>query len=272
MTDEIPAARIARMRRFLSERNVLSSKQAQAEFGVSEMTVRRDFAALVAAGHARRTRGGIVHVDHYARDWSHNRRLALEPEGKQLIGALAASLVEDGDTVFLAGGTTCLAMARELVHRRGLTVVTYSIPAFVLLMSNPNIDVFASGGLASSKGDDMTGPFAEAGLQRFWAKKAFIGAAGVMAVGVFNPNVARASADEVMVRQATEVHVLADHTKIGAVSLVKVIGLDKVNSLVTDRPVDQVHEQWLSGMSVQVITPEAPATALSSVPAPPRER
>ena len=46
------AARLARMRHFLSEHNVLSSKQAQVEFGVSEMTVRRDFAALVASGHA----------------------------------------------------------------------------------------------------------------------------------------------------------------------------------------------------------------------------
>jgi DeoR/GlpR family transcriptional regulator of sugar metabolism len=53
LPDEIPAARIARMRRLLDEHDVLSSKQAQAEFQVSEMTVRRDF-----AGQRGRARGG----------------------------------------------------------------------------------------------------------------------------------------------------------------------------------------------------------------------
>ena len=137
MTDEIPAARIARIRRYLTEHYVLSSKQAQVEFSVSEMTVRRDFAALVAAGHARKTRGGIIGTGQYAPERSYTQRLVLEPEAKRSIGALAASLVEDGDTIFVSGGTTCLALAKELGPRTGLTVITYSVPGVVALMANP---------------------------------------------------------------------------------------------------------------------------------------
>ena len=193
MTAEIRAARLARMRRLLSEHHVFSSRQAQAEFGVSEMTVRRDFAVLVASGHARKTTGGIVSSGLYSPERSYDQRLILEPEAKASIGAVAAGLVEDGDTIFLSSGTTCLALARELRARQDLTVVTCSVPALVALMANPAIDVFAPGGLASAKHDDLTGPLAEAGFQRFWARKAFIGASGLTADGVFNISVARAS-------------------------------------------------------------------------------
>ena len=175
MTETIPPERVARMRLLLSERRVLSSKQAQAEFEVSAMTVRRDFATLVKAGHARKTRGGVVVVDRYFAERPQTQRLTLEPEAKRIVGALAANVVEDGDTVFVAGGTTCLALARELGAHRDLTVITYSVPVLVCLMANPGIEVFASGGLASAKGDDMTGPLAEAGLRRFRARRAFVG-------------------------------------------------------------------------------------------------
>jgi DeoR/GlpR family transcriptional regulator of sugar metabolism len=43
------------------------------------------------------------------------------------------------------------------------------------------------------------------------------------------PRPLRGSADASMVQQATEVYVLADHTKIGRVSLVTVMELDKVS-------------------------------------------
>jgi DeoR family transcriptional regulator, fructose operon transcriptional repressor len=262
LPDEIPAARIARMRKLLNERDVLSSREAQAEFQVSEMTVRRDFAALVRAGHARRTRGGIVLADLYFRDRPQAQRLTLEPDAKRSIATSAARLVEDGDTIFLGGGTTCLALARELGARRNLTVITYSVAALVLLMANPDIEVFVPGGLASPKGDELTGPLAEAGLRRFRARKAFIGAAGVTVDGTFNSNVLRGSVDATVVAQSTEVYVLADHTKIGRVSLVSVIGLEQVSAIVTDRPVRETDSQWLSKANVRVIAPgESPGSA-----------
>jgi DeoR family transcriptional regulator, fructose operon transcriptional repressor len=267
LPDEIPAARIARMRKLLNEQDVLSSKEAQVEFQVSEMTVRRDFAALVRAGHARRTRGGIVLADRYFRDRPQAQRLTLEPDAKRSIATLAASMVDDGDTIFLGGGTTCLALARELSTRRTLTVITYSVAALVLLMANLDIEVFAPGGLASPKGDELTGPLAEAGLRRFRARKAFMGAAGVTMDGTFNSNVLRGSVDATIVGQSTEVYVLADHTKIGRVSLVSVIGLDQVSAIVTDRPVREADGQWLSKANVRVIVPGEGAASASDLKA-----
>jgi DeoR/GlpR family transcriptional regulator of sugar metabolism len=272
MSDEIPAARITRLRRFLSEHYVLSSKQAQVEFGVSEMTVRRDFAALVAAGHARKTRGGIVAIGQYAPERSYTQRLVLEPEAKRSIGALAATLVEDGDTIFISGGTTCLALAKELDARAALTVVTYSVPGVMALMANPGIELFASGGLASAKGDDMTGPLAEEGLRRFRASKAFISATGITAEGVFNASVPRASADAVMAQQSSEVYVLADHSKIGRVSLISVVGLDQVSFLVTDRAVEEADGEWLSKADVQIVSPPASDEGLASLTPSPKGR
>ena len=101
----------------------------------------------------------------------------------------------------------------------------------------------------------MTGPLAEEGLRRFRASKAFISATGVTAGGVFNASVARASADAVMAQQSSEVYVLADHSKIGRVSLVAVVGLDQVSFLVTDRTVEETDGEWLSKAKVQIVNP-----------------
>jgi DeoR/GlpR family transcriptional regulator of sugar metabolism len=268
MPEEIPAARLARMRWLLDEHGVLSSRQARAEFGVSEMTVRRDFTALVRAGHAARTRGGIVRTDRFFPDRPQEQRLKLEPEAKSVAARLAAPLVQDGDAIFIGGGTTCLALARELSTRQGLTIITYSVSALLLLMANPALEVFASGGLASPRGDDMTGPLAEAALRGFRAQKAFISASGITADGIFNAHVARGSADATLVQQAGETYVLADHTKIGRVSLVTVAGLDRVRALVTDRPVPEDDGQWLSEAGVQVIAPDRSGDGSDDLPAP----
>lgn len=260
---DIPAARLERLRELVASNGVVSLKQAQAVLAVSEMTVRRDFAALEEMGLALRTRGGVIGVGRLAPDTSAAERQGRHPGAKAAIAEHAISLVDDGDTIFLSGGTTCLALARALAARADLTVITNSVAALTELMRNPRLTVIATGGQVSHLNDDMTGPVAEAMLAQFRTVKAFIGASGVNPDGVFNSNLARAATDRVMLQGAAEVFVLADHTKVGAAALTLVTPLSGVRRLVTDLPLRKPDQRWLTraGVVAVVAMPDAAQAA-----------
>lgn len=253
MASEIPAARLERLRDLVDRNGVVSLKQAQVALDVSVMTVRRDFAALEQLGVVRRTRGGVIGAGRIASDVSYSERQASEVEAKAAIGQHAASLVQDGDTIFLSGGTTCLAMARAMRSCRGVTVITNSLDVLAVLVTMPELTVIATGGVTSGSNNDMTGPVAEGVLAGFRAQRAFIGASGVTAEGVFNADLGRASMDRVMAERAGETVVLADHTKIDASALALVRPLRAVRQLVTDARPGKGDRSWLADADVSVL-------------------
>src|SRR5690606_35902948 len=96
-------------------------------FGVSPVTVRKDLDLLEQRSLLRRVRGGAVAAS--ARDeGAVETRLRADAPAKQAIAAAAASLVEDGDVIALDSSTTSNYLARELLSRTGLMVVTTSLP------------------------------------------------------------------------------------------------------------------------------------------------
>lgn len=259
MAVEIPAARLERLRALVDRRGVVSLKQAQEALDVSVMTVRRDFAALEQMGVVRRTRGGVVGAGRVVPDASYSERKDREIGAKARIGRRAAELVEDGDTIFLSGGTTCLAMARALDSREDVTVVTNSLDVLTVLVPMPDLSVLGTGGLASGRNNDMTGPVAESMVARFRAIKAFIGASGVTEDGVFNSDLGRASIDRVMSESSGETVVLSDHTKIGAAAFALVAPLTTVDCLVTETTLLEADQEWLGKDDVSVLVAEEDA-------------
>jgi len=112
----------------LVREGVASVETLAARAGVSPSTVRRDLKRLQDEGRIARTYGGAM-----VRDTFHERSFGeserLNQEAKAAIAARALDLVPKGGTVFLDAGTTCLALARLLAGRSGLTVVTRSARA-----------------------------------------------------------------------------------------------------------------------------------------------
>lgn len=256
MPADIPAARRHRIQELVRHNAVVSLRQVQHELGVSEMTVRRDFAALDELGIVRRTRGGIVAVERVAPDVSYTERTAQEEQAKQTIGELAASCVDPGDAVFLGAGTTCLAMARALSTRDDITVVTNSVQMLVTLMSNPKLTVISTGGVASGHNQDLSGPLTRQALAGIRTHKAFIGVSGLTPDGLFDASETRAEVNRMMSEHAAATYVLADHTKLGTSALALVVPLENVDTLVTDRPPRRVDRDWLSDAgSVTVLAP-----------------
>ena len=132
---------------------------------VSEMTIRRDLAALEKKGLAVRTFGGALAPDDRPMEFSFGERMKVRSAQKEAIGRKAAETVKEGETVLIDTGTTALCVARALKHFDNLTVVTGSLPVAWELRGAPGIETILLGGRVRRTSQDIYGPLAEMNLE-----------------------------------------------------------------------------------------------------------
>jgi DeoR/GlpR family transcriptional regulator of sugar metabolism len=200
---------------------------------VSESTVRRDLEQLEQSGDVRRTHGGVFWTGESATIRAFEGRKDTTWSVKAAIGAAAADLIEEHDTILLDGGSTTYELARCLVGRR-LQVVTNSLPVAHLLSSSDSIDLVTIGGCVRGLTAVAIGPMAEMMLRQINVRLAFLSVAGVNERGYFNNNMMLVESEKAMLASADRAYVVTDHTKFGKVSLSHLCGLEDVHGVVTD--------------------------------------
>ena len=127
------SARQTQIEQLLRDKGECSVEILARQLAVSDMTIRRDLERLAEQGRIVRTRGGAAPAEHVLFEFQFLQRARQNHHQKQAIGATAAALIEDGQSVLLDSGTTTLAVARHLVNRRGLVVITTSLPIAAML-------------------------------------------------------------------------------------------------------------------------------------------
>lgn len=234
-------------------------------FGVSEMTIRRDCELLEQEGVGRRVRGGLASSISRSFEPPMPMRLAVAPHAKDLIGASAAELVSDGDTLILDVGTTTLALARHLKGRQGLTVVTASLPIALELGNEVGIRVIVTGGTIRVGELSLTGGLAEDMLRQVNADLAFLGVAGVAAaVGLSDYNPEDTRVKRAAIASARRSVVLADSGKLGRVAFSTVARLDEVDAMVTDAAATHPEVRALTAAGLDVVTARDSGVRLAS--------
>ena len=210
------------------------------ELGVSESTVRRDLDALEEQGSAKRTHGGVLYSGGIPRLAEFDDRQPTNWAAKRAIAATAATLIEDGETVLLDGGTTTYEVARLLVGR-SLQVVTNSLPVANLFASESRTDLVLLGGYVSPRTGVCLGPYANELLGRLHVTTTVLSAAGIAEEGLFNAHLLLAETEQAMLKAASRVMVVADSSKFGRKSLTLVSGLDAIDIFVSD---DGLPQRW----------------------------
>jgi len=186
-------------------------------------------------------------------DTSHDMAREIDAV-KRHIGCTAARLVNEGDTIIIDGGITTLYMAQALRGRQGITVITNSVGVLSELAAERGITLLSSGGMVRSESQSLTGPSAEATFLNLRADRAFIAGTGLsVSFGLSNTSVQEAGVKQAMLRAAREVVLLADHTKIGVESLVKIAPIESIHRLVTDVGISAHDRQSLAQQGIEVI-------------------
>jgi DeoR/GlpR family transcriptional regulator of sugar metabolism len=202
---------------------------------VSEATIRRDLEWMEGEGILTRTHGGAILNQRLQLEAEYQQRAQRNVDEKRLIGALAASLIEDGDMVFVNSGTTTTQLIRNIRGGAGITVITNNLIA-ALEVGEAGLEVILVGGSFQPRSNAIAGRFAVENLSSFYANRAFIGVDGItLKHGFTVPANAEAELIRVMIdRTNGPVIALADHSKWGIVSNFQIARLDQVNQLVVD--------------------------------------
>lgn len=203
-------------------------------FGVSESTIRRDLHSLTQEGHVARTYGGAI-LNPRAIESSLDEKQLRNFREKDAIAALAAELVQESDVVILDAGTTTGRLARYLRARNDLTVITNAVNVLNALSDADGPEVVVLGGGLRRINQALLGGLAESNLSRLRADRVFLGAEGISAHwGISCPTMAQSYLKELMLEQADDVYVLADHTKLGGTPFAYCAELDRPYTLITD--------------------------------------
>jgi DeoR family transcriptional regulator, aga operon transcriptional repressor len=239
-TEQLPVTvRRERMLRVIAEREFVRVADLSETFGISDVTVRGDLAALEAAHAVRRVRGGAMPPSRQSRaEPTFEDALEESAAEKQRIAEHAAGLVTSGSSVLLDVGTTTTAIAKALVARRELEhVVVVTNGLTIALELEPAVGRFTvvvTGGTLRRMQHSLVDPMATVVLADLHADVAFIGCNGVDAEhGITNLNLPEAEVKQRMIRAASRTVVVADGSKLGQVHLGRVAYLEDVHSLIT---------------------------------------
>jgi DeoR family fructose operon transcriptional repressor len=246
------AGRQLKIRDLLESQEFVDLETLCREVDASESSVRRDLSVLEQEGVLRRVYGGALAMQ--ARDhqldfaWQSTRNA----EEKRRIAVRAATLVEDGQTVILDGGTTVAAVARELTNR-SLHVVTNSLPIAEVFNEARRIDVTLTGGYLYPRLRAMLGPLCEQMLAGVSADLLIMGIGGISSAGFSNSNTLVVGPERKMIEAAKRVVVVADHTKFGRGSVTPLAPLEIADVVVSDSALGLEFQELLRSHSVEVL-------------------
>lgn len=248
---------------FVRVKGTASLRDIAAAVNSSEVTVRRDIRRLDEEGLLDRRRGGAVWPGGLSHEPSYRQKSQVAAAEKAAIARLAATMVDEGDAIFLGAGTTTQKLATALSRTSDLTVVTNSVLVAQVLAAS-KAEVVVTGGSLRGSTFSLVGSVAEQSLAKVRVRYAFLSGNGLTAErGLSTPNILAAGMDTVIAHCAHEVVVLADRTKLGVDTMFQTVPVEAITHLVTDDGADpeQVRRLEEAGVRVHV----APVAA--SVPA-----
>ncbi|MHA7191917.1 DeoR/GlpR family DNA-binding transcription regulator [Arthrobacter sp. MDT2-16] len=202
----------------------MSIDELIAATGASPSTVRRDIRVLEEAGQVVSLRGGAVRRDHRFIELPAAAKSLLNQPEKASIARAAASLVEDGDTIYLDSGTTATSMLEHLQGTR-VHVITSNTQVFSGPIS-PTIDITVLGGDYLPDLGSIVGALTDRMLNDLFFDKAFIGTNGISrSAGITTFDIREANKKRLAHEHSQKTFVLADSSKLGQVSLCRAFDL-----------------------------------------------
>lgn len=228
----IPLTRRERILGELRAKETVYIEDLAKSIGTSEQTIRRDLMHLEKSGLVERFHGGAAKLIDTRRELSVVQRLQRFSDEKEAIGAKAASLIEEGDVIFLDGGTTTGAIVNYIAGK-DITVFTNGI-MHIQMLEKLDVKAFIVGGEMKRKTGCFIGPLALRTIEKCRFDKVFIGANGVsLEMGCTNADLNESELKAMLVKHSKQAYVVCDSTKFGIESFHNFAPLQDV-TFITD--------------------------------------
>lgn len=222
--------------------------------GVSGATIRRDLDALHEQGLLTRTHGGAIATGALLElpTRKHPRQC---PPDVQRIGRKASQLVADGAVVGVTGGAIGREVARALVNRVGITIVTNALSIATGLVLRRDLSLVVVGGMPLRPSYELVGPAAETMLAHYYLDLAFVEVDGItVREGCTVNDEMEASTRAAIIQRSRRSVIVTESSNVGHVAFAEVCGIASITDVVTDDDVTPSKIAELTSAGVQVMT------------------
>ncbi|MBM6854819.1 DeoR/GlpR transcriptional regulator [Mediterraneibacter glycyrrhizinilyticus] len=230
--------------------------------GTSRETVRRDLETMEERNMLKRIHGGAMRMEPAeeaaAQYTSFNKRKEEHPVYKEIIAREAARFIREGQSVALDSGTTSLALAKVIRRKfRNLTVVTNSFAVADELRGAKGISLVLTGGLYKADEDAFVSDIATLIFSRINIDVFFLTTCGISVErGITYQRMDEIQVQNSMMEAAAETIVIADSSKLGVNSLVRMCGVEEISRLITDSGITKRQADDFKAAGVRVTVAE----------------
>lgn len=239
----------------LQDNHRVTVPELSRRFGTSEVTIRRDLSELASTGKLVRAHRGALRVVPAPPEPPVVQRIALGHAIKERIARAALDLVADGDSIFIGSGSTMSVFARQLSSKKHLTVFTNALNiAAELVAGEGDITVVVTGGVLRAAELSLLGHIAELTLPEVRVNKVFM---GVQALhpdsGWTTDHMPEVATTRRILEMASDLVVLADHTKLGRTAAAFIAPAERVHTLITDSQADPKMLALFEAKGIQIL-------------------
>ncbi|MGV8094563.1 MAG: transcriptional repressor AgaR [Mangrovibacterium sp.] len=249
-------SRRAKILEELELKGEVSVSELSKMFKISEVTIRNDLGHLEKQNMLIRARGGAIKIKFHRMgiDSSISDKQKEFLKEKQRIAQAAVKLIEEGDTIVLDSGTTTTEIAKCLEQFKNLTIITNALNIASILSEYEGINIFMPGGQLRKKSLSLVGVLADENFEKFYCDKLFLGADGFDTThGLSTPNSEEAHLNQIMIRIAKKVIVVADSRKFERRRFAFIGPISDINMVITDSAIKDEDKNRLEKNGVEVI-------------------
>ena len=233
-----------RIQEILARQDFVKLEDLCLRLEASKATVRRDLIELEQTKAIKRVHGGAISMAP-REDALDFKVLSVScTEEKSRIGKAGASLIQDGQTVILGGGSTVAEIARRLIDRP-IQIITNSIPVAQVFWDCRQTEVTLTGGYLYPRLGIQLGPICERMLHSVSADLAIIGIRGITERGLSDSSALVVESIRAMIKCAARVVIVADHSKFGRNAMVHIANLSEVHQVISDRDLAPQYRELL---------------------------
>ena len=223
-------------------------------FDISEVTIRQDLAKLEGQGYIIREHGGAYLKSLPSQVQSFSFQHMENMEKKIRIGERAAGFIHDGDAIILDSGSTTTEIARHIVDRKNITVVTNAVNIPFIIGGRPSITVIVTGGEFKVPTLSLTGQKAAEFFGNVHVDKLFLATAGIsLRAGLTYPGMSDLPVKKAMIDAARTVYLVADSSKLGQQALASLGALSMIDYIITDDGIDDGNRREFSKHGIEFI-------------------
>lgn len=249
------ADRINKIHELIKERQIISLDELCEIFSVSKNTIRRDIAELDADGIIEKVYGGIILKNAAVNSPEpFSAREIRNVAEKKIIAQLAASLIDDGEVIYIDSGTTTMHLLPHLINKQ-LTIVTANIYVLNYATHYNNLNVIATGGYVYPPSNALVGPDVISCVKSYNFSKIFLASTGIsIEHGATNASPLECEIKQRLVQKSCPNFLLVDNSKLDVASLMTYCDLKALDNIIMNAPPPEKYLNYFEKNNVQLLT------------------